>query len=115
MQAPPGPVDRDGPDPRPVGDGVLGEEAGLAQEQALGVGLAGEISLGQGRSLVGQGGLVADQGDRVPEATLAQGGGQLEARLAGAGHDDAGRAHALAPAASGSATPGSMRAPSLIR
>ena len=97
-------------------DGVLGEEAGRAQEQALLVGLAGEVSLREGRPLVGQGGLVAHQGDRVPEPALPQGGGELEAGLPGPGHDDPG-AHALAPAGTRPpwATPGRLRAPSDIR
>ena len=111
------PVDRDGPNPRPVRDRVLGEEAGRAQEQPLLIGLAGEVGLRQGRPLVGKDGLVAHQGDRIPEPTLAQGGGELEARLAGARDDDPGRAHALAPASARplSATPGRLRAPSDIR
>ena len=110
------PVDRDGAEPRTVRDGVLGEEAGRAQEQALLVGLAGEVGFREGRPLVGQGGLVAHQGDRVPEPALPQGGGELEAGLPGPGHDDAG-AHALAPAGTRPlwATPGRLRAPSDIR
>ena len=65
-------IDRDGDRVQAQVHAVLGVEFQGLERQAVGVGLALEPGLGQGRALVGRDGLLADQDDGAGEAVLTQ-------------------------------------------
>ena len=67
---------------------IIGEEFLRTERQRLGRCLAHEIGFRQRRALVGQARLVSDDHDAPGKSVLAQRGGGLKPRLAGAGDDD---------------------------
>ena len=70
------------------GDGVLGEELGRADQQPLALEGTGEVLLRQRRALVGQPGLLADEGELAREALAAQCIDGLDGSLTGADDHD---------------------------
>ena len=83
-----GPVDGRDPHPEAGLDPVLLVELGAAQQQPLALQFARQVFLGQGRAVVGQVRLVADQHDRPGVPLAAQGVDGLHRRMARADDDD---------------------------
>src|SRR5947209_20606480 len=83
-----GAVDRGDARLRDKLDFVVGEEVLWPERQRLGARLAHEIGLRQGRALIGQARLVADDDDVTGKSVLAQRRCGLKPRLAGAGDDE---------------------------